>query len=76
MESKDVVTSSCHREGIICPGTVSRCDSSDHIVIPFDVDERVLLKVRTAKSTVVEERDGVLLPFYGRERCGGRERPR
>ena len=71
MESKDVITSSRHRKGVICPGTVTRCNGSHHIVISFDVDERVLFEGRTTKSAVVEERDGVLLPCDCRERRGG-----
>jgi len=75
MESEDVIASSGDREGVICPGTVTRCDGRHHIVIPHDVDERVLFVGRTAKAAVVEERDGVLLPGGCCEWRGRRERP-
>ena len=75
MESENVITSSRDREGVICPGTVTRCNRRHHVVVPYDIDERVLFLERTAKAIAVEERDGILLPCDSRKRRSRRQRP-
>jgi len=74
MESEDVIANSRDHERVVLPGTVARCDRRHHIVIPYDVDERVSL-IWTAISAAVDEGDGVLLPCDCRERRSWRQRP-